>query len=73
MMSRRKYIQEIYLEEINFFPGDMDFIIKTIHIDQSNLFSIIDEMTLSFYGKHPTPILAVQMVSGNIDGYSCNM
>lgn len=51
----------------------MDFIIKTIHIYQSNLSSIIDEMTLSFYGKHPTPILAVQMVSGNIDGYSCNV
>lgn len=71
-MKDKVYTRDIFRRDY-FFPGDMDFIIKTIHIDQSNLSSIIDEMTLSFYGEHPTPILAVQMMSGNIDGYSCNV
>ncbi len=39
----------IYLEGINFFVGNMDFISKAIYIFQPNLACIMDEMAPSFY------------------------
>ena len=57
MMRRRWYIPEIYLEGINFFVGNMDFISKTIYIFQPNLACIMDEMAPSFYTEQEKEVV----------------